>query len=253
MNVNFRKSEANFGLTTRAHQSRCHHSVRNSETLQWSLEDGMRAAVASPAGKSNFASSHLGLGASPRFAKAGRGERAGHSKVQGGFSISKPPLRLSTRTAAVPLVPPEALVFDLVTVSVMPLYAAMMFAPRSKAAKAASSYLVLLLGSLLYVALMAQYGAVGLLVPFLRAKSIGDGLGLLANLMQNGQACSISWLHLLLVDLFQARFVYVDCVAKGLPSALRVASLGLCFMVAPIGVMFHVISSVLYAKLRPNW
>lgn len=186
-----------------------------------------------------------------RVPRAGTGDRRSFSGARGG--CEKRPSRHSIRTAAIPLVPPESLVFDIVTVAVMPLWAAMMFAPGSKAAKVASSDILFLLGSLLYVVLMVQYGAVELLVPFFHAKSAGAGLGLLASLMQNGRACSIAWLHLLLVDLFQARFVYLDCVAKGLPSPLRVASLALCFMVAPIGILFHVISSAFYAKLRPHW
>ena len=216
--------------------------------------DGMRALVALPAASNSISTfgllTHRDRLAALRVVRPGRGERASSSGVRDWFS--KPPSRHSTRAAAAPLVPPAALVFDVVTVSVMPLYAAMMFAPRSKAAKIATSDLVFLLGSLLYVALMIRYGVVGFLAPFLHAKSAGVGLGLLASLMQDGQACSMSWLHLLLVDLFQARFIYLDCATKGLPSALRVASLGLCFMVAPIGVLFHVIASGIYAKLRPN-
>lgn len=220
-------------------------AMKSHETPN-SFRSQMRAVGALPVGNATWAFT--------RFApRRDRGERKSCSGVQDWFSSLKPVSRHSPRAAAVPLVPPEALVFDVLTVSVMPLYAAMMFAPRSKAAKAATSDVVFLLGSLLYVVLMVQYGVVELLAPFLRAKSASVGLGLLASLMQNGQACSVSWLHLLLVDLFQARFVYFDCLTKGLPSALRVASLGLCFMVAPIGVLFHVIASAIYAKLGPNW
>ena len=99
-----------------------------------------------------------------RVPRAGTGDRRSFSGARGG--CEKRPSRHSIRTAAIPLVPPESLVFDIVTVAVMPLWAAMMFAPGSKAAKVASSDILFLLGSLLYVVLMVQYGAVELLVPF---------------------------------------------------------------------------------------
>jgi len=147
------------------------------------------------------------------------------------------------------LLAPE-LVFDVATVAVMPVYAAMMFAPKSRLARAATADTVFLLGSALYAVLMVAYGGMEFLRPFLDVKSADVGLTMLAGLMQNGKACSIAWLHLLVIDLFQARWVYRDCVAQSIPAALRAASLGLCFMVAPVGLFFHVASSALYSRLK---
>ena len=147
------------------------------------------------------------------------------------------------------LLAPE-LVFDVAAVAVMPVYAAMVFAPKSRLARAATADTVFLLGSALYAVLMVAYGGMEFLRPFLDVKSANVGLTMLAGLMQNGKACSIAWLHLLLIDLFQARWVYRDCVARSIPAALRAASLGLCFMVAPVGLFFHVASSALYSTFR---
>ena len=138
-----------------------------------------------------------------------------------------------------------ALLFDAVTVAVIPIYGAMAFAPRSKVTKAITHDRVFLLGSLLYVFLLARYGGGWTM----------DGMSLprvdhLAELMKDGRACSMAWLHLLLMDLFQARHVYLDSVSRNLPAALRVASLSLSFMVAPIGLLLHLIVSNLYRRFQ---
>jgi len=158
-----------------------------------------------------------------------------------------PALRTSRRACAVPFIAPEP-VFDVVTVAVMPVYAAMMFAPRSRAAKVLTHDLVFLAGGALYAALWLQYGGMAWVAELFKASSTSAALESLVNLMQNGRACSIAWLHLLFIDMLQARHVFVDSVNGRLPDVLRVVSLGLCFMAAPVGLLSHVLFSIVATK-----
>jgi hypothetical protein len=140
-------------------------------------------------------------------------------------------------------------VFDAVTVGVMPLYALMMFRPRAAVTKAlvGHSDWVFALGSLLHVSLLLAIavlsGGIDVLQPLTSVRSASAGLALMSGLMRDSGACCACWVHLLLVDLYQARWIYADSIARGLPGALRVCSLALSFMVAPLGLLFHVVAS----------
>jgi hypothetical protein len=63
-----------------------------------------------------------------------------------------------------------------------------------------------------------------------------------ATLFMQPATTSLTWLHLLTLDLFQARWVYLDGLTSGVPTQ---HSAMLCFMVGPLGLLSHWITKQL--------
>ena len=110
--------------------------------------------------------------------------------------------------------PTPDVVFDLATLSVMPLYALMIWMPKSKMTKTLmSSNIFFLAGAAVYGYLLHRWNIVDILAhvalmlfPNDGMSSTGFGLDHFAKVFQHEEITAITWSHLLLFDLFQARY-----------------------------------------------
>ena len=69
----------------------------------------------------------------------------------------------------------------------------------------------------------------------------------LASNMSAPLSLSATWVHLLTLDLFVARAVYLDGLARGVPTR---HSLVLCMMFGPLGYLLHYATVALVRALR---
>ena len=73
-------------------------------------------------------------------------------------------------------------------------------------------------------------------------------LTLLSGFMATAETAASAWVHLLSLDLFVARHVYLDSLATGTPAT---HSLALCCMFGPCGFLSHALTKAVLAARRP--
>ncbi|EFN55916.1 hypothetical protein CHLNCDRAFT_52198 [Chlorella variabilis] len=152
--------------------------------------------------------------------------------------------------AAAALLPP-AVVFDAATALVLPFYVAMIAAPRKPLTqRLLGSGPVFLAGAVLYGLLLATWNPLPQLAAAVQGAAAGvGGAGVAASLraalpsmpafaalFSTPEITVLAWVHLVLLDLLQARWVYRDGLRSNVPiwhSAV------LCFMAAPLGLLCH--------------
>jgi hypothetical protein len=147
------------------------------------------------------------------------------------------------------------MVFDVATLAVMPLYALMIWFPSWKGTqRIMRSDIFFLAFSALYAYLLYVLGGWAIFTPLFGSMQHGgfshaNGwcLPALADMMKNSSITAITWVHLLLMDLFQARWVYFDSLAHQVSSA---HSLAMCFMVGPLGLLSHCITKTVTIRNR---
>ncbi|KAL4513836.1 hypothetical protein Ndes2437A_g08182 [Nannochloris sp. 'desiccata'] len=61
-------------------------------------------------------------------------------------------------------------------------------------------------------------------------------MAVFATAFNSAEATTLAWLHLVTIDLFQARWVYADGQRHNVPIG---HSAVLCFMVGPLGLLSH--------------
>ena len=147
---------------------------------------------------------------------------------------------------------PPNTVFDMVTVGVMPLYALMMWFPRAPLTRAlmGSNMFLFLGGSVLYAYMLVSYGGYEIFKPLVEsfkvhgvsAECSSRYLAIMADMLRDSKITAITWVHLLLMDLFQAKWVYHDALRHNVSS---IHSLVLCFMVGPLGLLSHILTKTL--------
>lgn len=158
---------------------------------------------------------------------------------------------------------PETL-FSIGTVSVLPLYGMMIGAPRSAVSKRLmSSKLPFVVMGCLYAAaaclVVASTGAHGVFSAFVAATTAAGGAGegaaaasymchvltLLSGCMATAETAASAWIHLLSLDLFVARHVYLDSLSAGVPA---VHSLVFCCMFGPVGYLSHTLTKTMWPR-----
>ncbi|KAI8474587.1 MAG: hypothetical protein J3K34DRAFT_125662 [Monoraphidium minutum] len=141
--------------------------------------------------------------------------------------------------AAAALVDPSQ-AFTAATVAVLPVYFAMIAAPKAKLTRSVlESPLLPLLFGIPYAALLWQAwqgGALPAAVGALRGALPLPGADAIAVVFWDPALTAMAWLHLLLLDLLQARAVLFDGLKHLVPT---VHSVALCCMFGPLGVLSH--------------
>lgn len=143
-------------------------------------------------------------------------------------------------------------VFDAVTVGVMPLYALMIWFPRAQLTEKlmGSNMFIFLGGSILYAYTLVSYGGYEIFKPLVESIQVhglssdcaARYLAIMASMLQDTKVTALTWVHLLLMDLFQAKWVYQDALRHNVYS---LHSLILCFMAGPIGLLSHILTKTL--------
>ena len=146
-------------------------------------------------------------------------------------------------------------VFSIGTVAVLPLYGAVIAAPKSDITQKLmrSSIPFAVMCSLYFVAMAVTVQSpeiYALLRDFVSGvlKSgdfIGKWLTFVSSCFGAAATAASAWMHLLSLDLFVARSVYLDSLKTNVPSA---HSLVLCCMFGPCGFLAHAVTKAMWSK-----
>ncbi len=143
---------------------------------------------------------------------------------------------------------PPATVFGAASAIMVPIYAAMALAPSSKLSRTlATTPIIPLAMSALYALLLAQTCATTSLTQelcelakaTLAAPSCLPDVTALAALFKDPAVTSLAWMHLLLLDFYQARDVLIDGILRSVATGHSIA---LCFMSGPLGLLSHLLT-----------
>eukprot|EP00245_Coleochaete_scutata_P007584 TRINITY_DN23051_c0_g1_i1.p1 TRINITY_DN23051_c0_g1~~TRINITY_DN23051_c0_g1_i1.p1 ORF type:complete len:279 (+),score=34.86 TRINITY_DN23051_c0_g1_i1:232-1068(+) len=141
-----------------------------------------------------------------------------------------------------------ASLFTFATVLVMPFYAAMLFAPEWKLTKklmdSPAPYLTL---GALYLYLLALSWTPETLPTMFSSKYLLPELSGIARMFKSTLTVASAWIHILAMDLYAARHVYLDGLEQKVPTR---HSLILCLMFGPIGIFCHFITTALVVWRR---
>lgn len=138
---------------------------------------------------------------------------------------------------------------------VMPIYAAMIAFPRSRNVKALieakTTFWVLAAcyGAAAFASLASAdvFAAVQEAIRTPGQGAIAKSVTLLCGFLATPQTAASAWVHLVSLDLFVARFVYLDGAGDGKRAPVPVRhSLVLCCMFGPIGLMSHAVTSAVW-------
>lgn len=149
---------------------------------------------------------------------------------------------------------PETL-FSAATVAVLPLYGMMIGAPGAKVSRAVMSSWApfAAMGCMYAAALVTAFqsaGAHAVWSTFVSAFASGADVGasvltLISGFLAVTETAAGAWLHLLSLDLFVARHVFLDALHLGVPAA---HSLVLCCMFGPCGYLAHTLTKAAMGK-----
>ncbi|XP_010265113.1 PREDICTED: protein ABA DEFICIENT 4, chloroplastic-like [Nelumbo nucifera] len=134
-------------------------------------------------------------------------------------------------------------VFTVATVAVLPFYTLMVLAPKAELTKrsieSTMPYVVL---GLLYAYLLYFSWTPETIRFMFASKYWLPELSGIAKMFSSEMTLASAWIHLLAVDLFAARQVYLD----GLENEIETRhSVSLCLLFCPIGIVTHVITKTL--------
>lgn len=151
---------------------------------------------------------------------------------------------------------PPAIVFGHASAIMVPIYFTMALAPNSKLSRTlATTPFIPLAMSAIYALLLAQACATtgfvqqlcGLVKATLAAPSCLPDVSLVAELFKDPAITSLAWMHLLLLDFYQARDVFVDGILRSVATGHSVI---LCFMFGPLGLLSHVLTRQLTPRSK---
>ncbi|ABO95092.1 predicted protein, partial [Ostreococcus lucimarinus CCE9901] len=146
--------------------------------------------------------------------------------------------------------------FTVATMAVMPMYALMIASPRSKRvlAMVESKALFWVLGACYLCAAGASlasahvFDAARAVLNDRSAPLVTKFVTLVSEFMATSETAASAWVHLLSLDFFVARFVYLDSAKYSSSAGDLVAripvrhSLILCCMFGPLGLISHALT-----------
>lgn len=147
---------------------------------------------------------------------------------------------------------PEQL-FTYTTVAAIPVYTVLIACPHWRQVTAfLKSRVLLFAGSMLYTAAFINCWVSGALRPagiaFTKVLTT-QRVEWFASLLNCKEVTCLAWTHLVLLDLFQARYVYIDGQRHGVPTR---HSLVLCFMFGPVGLLSHMVTRTLTSRYNQS-
>lgn len=129
--------------------------------------------------------------------------------------------------------------FIYINVLPLPLWFAMMFAPRHKLTERASR------SSTVFVIMAAHYVLTLVLAVGTKSQKAQGGsmtsLDGLKILLGTRPGALAAWAHMLALDLFTGAWIYRQCMLLGAPAWVRISSLLGTLMAGPIGLLFFLI------------
>uniref|UniRef100_A0A7S1SZK6 DUF4281 domain-containing protein n=1 Tax=Tetraselmis chuii TaxID=63592 RepID=A0A7S1SZK6_9CHLO len=140
-------------------------------------------------------------------------------------------------------------VFTVATVLVMPVYTMMLAAPKSKITKMlVAPPTLFVIFAALYLTMLPQVAQVPNLLHGLFVHGTAmPHMGALGELFRHQSVVTLAWVHLLMLDLFQARWVLLDGIKNNLPTTHSVI---LSFMFGPTGLLSHMLTKNVINRIR---
>ncbi|KAI4346880.1 hypothetical protein L6164_007743 [Bauhinia variegata] len=139
-------------------------------------------------------------------------------------------------------------VFTLGTVAVLPFYTLMVVAPKSELTRKSmeSGVPYVLLGALYTYLLYLSWTPETIQLIFAN-KYLLPELSSIGRMFSSEITLASAWIHLLVIDLFAARYVFHD----GLENEIETRhSISLCLFFCPIGILTHVITKAMTKSSR---
>uniref|UniRef100_I1N6R8 Neoxanthin synthase n=1 Tax=Glycine max TaxID=3847 RepID=I1N6R8_SOYBN len=140
--------------------------------------------------------------------------------------------------------------FTLGTTAVLPFYTLMVLAPNSeltrKSMESSVPYVVL---GILYAYLLYHSWTPETVGLIFASKYLLPELTSIGKMFSSEMTLASAWIHLLVMDLFAARHVFLD----GLENQIETRhSVSLCLFFCPIGVLSHAITKEMTKSARKN-
>ncbi|RDX74871.1 Protein ABA DEFICIENT 4, chloroplastic, partial [Mucuna pruriens] len=140
--------------------------------------------------------------------------------------------------------------FTLGTTAVLPFYTLMVLAPNSELTKRSmeSSVPYVVLG-VLYAYLLYLSWTPETVALIFASKYLLPELTSIGKMFSSEMTLASAWIHLLVIDLFAARHVFLD----GLENQIETRhSVSMCLFFCPIGVLTHVITKAMTKSATKN-
>ena len=135
--------------------------------------------------------------------------------------------------------------FDAANVFVLPFWTLMIFLPKWEITrKVISSPLPFIALSGLYIYLL-----VGSITPESAQALANPTLADIAHFFAEEGAAAVGWIHFLVMDLFVGRWIYQEGQRTGV---FTVHSIVLCLFAGPIGLLSHLITSLIAEQLNQS-
>jgi len=166
-------------------------------------------------------------------------------KCTGGI---QPAYSRTTRLGVISFLSSDAF-FNIATVGVMPLYTMMIGFPKSQLTKRLiASPIPDLVLSIMYLYLLSQSWEPDTLRLIMNPdNNYLPTLSGIVLLFSRVTTVASAWVHLLAVDLFAAKQVYIDSLACNVPAR---HSIILCLMCCPVGILAHTLTKIIMQAKR---
>ncbi|XP_020222820.1 protein ABA DEFICIENT 4, chloroplastic [Cajanus cajan] len=140
--------------------------------------------------------------------------------------------------------------FTLGTTAVLPFYTLMVLAPNSELTKKSmeSSVPYVVLG-VLYAYLLYLSWTPETVALIFASKYLLPELTSIGKMFSSEMTLASAWIHLLVIDLFAARHVFLDGQENQIETR---HSVSMCLFFCPIGVLTHVITKAMTKSARKN-
>jgi len=178
-----------------------------------------------------------------RYARVPAIGGAGHL---GGGAVAAIPAAPALAGLLAPCLEPSA-AFSAATVFAVAVYTAAVAKPRWQTVRGLflASPALYTAGVLLAAAVAATSGTSLLWVWPLLQQGLAPSLASICAALSDAPLVACVWVQLLLMDMVMARQVHADGLRNGIPTP---HSLILCFMVGPLGILSHLLTSKLWRR-----
>ena len=164
----------------------------------------------------------------------------------GGGAVAAIPAAPALARLLAPCLEPSA-AFSAATVFAVAAYTAAIAKPRWQTVRGLflASPALYTAGVLLAAAVAATSGTSLLWVWPLLQQGLAPSLASICAALSDAPLVACVWVQLLLMDMVMARHVHADGLRNGIPTP---HSLILCFMVGPLGILSHLLTSKLWRR-----
>nr|GEX81951.1 protein ABA deficient 4, chloroplastic [Tanacetum cinerariifolium] len=225
----------------------CHHQLALKINLLTNTVRHLKSAVALKAVNTDLYGIQIGCNLRKGWTFVG-GSRTIVIPNPGSFNLRPKSSLLQASWFSNPQVASDA--FTLGTAAVLPFYTLMIAAPKAELTKKCmkSSIPYVMLG-VLYSYLLCLSWTPDTIRYMFASKYWLPELPGVAKMFSNEMTLASAWIHLLAIDLYAARQVYLD----GLENEIETRhSVSLCLLFCPIGILIHTITKALINTSRKS-